>query len=206
MLSSLPFCRSRYDWKIVIRIYPPTCDPPSSPWPGLSTILRVSPQLKSKRWSGRSLILACGPENLDSRLSFCYQPRTSYESPESRWRSRENLWKNSIRYVFRIVGRSPPSSFHTVFVKVYLAVDAQDTKFLNLFGNFCSANRQLPASAVLSVGLVKHDDVPFASGGLTDVWRGDHMGAPVAMKAFGASQNLEEVEEVRIQCARSLSL
>ena len=43
----------------------------------------------------------------------------------------------------------------------------------------------------------------MASGGLTDVWRGEYARRPVAIKAFRIypAQNLKDAKEVRIQLA-----
>ena len=65
----------------------------------------------------------------------------------------------------------------------------------------CSVTEQLPTSAVLSAGLEKRGNIAVASGGLTDVWRGEYGGTQVAIKAFRIypAQNLKEAKEVRIQ-------
>ena len=65
----------------------------------------------------------------------------------------------------------------------------------------CSAIKRLPTSAVLSDGLNKQGDIAVASGGSTDIWRGDHHGEQVAIKAFRIhpAQKLREAKEVRIQ-------
>jgi len=95
---------------------------------------------------------------------------------------------------------SPIVNFHTALTKVYLTIDAQDKEFSVLYGKFCSAIKQLPGSVMLSVGLVKFDNLPMASGGLMDVWRGEHQGTQVAIRAFRAysDRKLEEAKEVRI--------
>ena len=56
---------------------------------------------------------------------------------------------------------------------------------------------------MLSAGLEKRGNIAVASGGLTDVWRGEYGGTPVAIKAFRIypAQNLKEAKEVRIQPA-----
>jgi len=65
----------------------------------------------------------------------------------------------------------------------------------------CSTIERLPASAVLSAGLEKRGTIAVASGGFTDIWRGDYHGAQVAIKAFRIypAQNLKEAKEVSIQ-------
>ena len=74
-------------------------------------------------------------------------------------------------------------------------------KFVTVLGNVCSAIRRLPTSAVLSEGLKKQGQICVASGPFTDIWRGEHHGAQVAIKAFRTypTQVLEPAKEVRIQ-------
>ena len=102
------------------------------------------------------------------------------------------------------MGRSPLLFLHTARSQVYLVVDvdARNAKFLALFGNLCSAVKKLPASAVLSTGLTKCGNIAIDSGGLTDIWRGDHQGARVAIKTFRthSAQNFQEAIGVRIEC------
>ena len=54
---------------------------------------------------------------------------------------------------------------------------------------------------MLFTGLEKRGNITVASGGLTDIWRGEYRGTPVAIKAFRIypAQNLKEAKEVRIQ-------
>ena len=56
---------------------------------------------------------------------------------------------------------------------------------------------------MLSTGLKKLGDITVASGGFTDIWRGEHSGAQVAIKAFRIylAQNLEEANKVSIKSA-----
>lgn len=70
---------------------------------------------------------------------------------------------------------------------------------MTALGNVCSATERLPTSAVLSAGLEKRGNIAVASGGLTDVWRGQYNGTQVAVKAFRIypAQNLKEAKEVR---------
>ena len=72
---------------------------------------------------------------------------------------------------------------------------------MTALGNLCSAIERLPTSAVLKAGLEKRDTIAVASGGFTDIWRGEHGGAQVAIKAFRIYpvQNLKETKEVTIQ-------
>ena len=54
---------------------------------------------------------------------------------------------------------------------------------------------------MLSAGLEKRGNIVVASGGFTDIWRGEYHGAQVAIKAFRIypAQNLKEAKEVSIQ-------
>ena len=67
----------------------------------------------------------------------------------------------------------------------------------------CGTIERLPASAVLSAGLEKRGNIVVASGGFTDIWRGEYHGAQVAIKAFRIypAQSLKEAKEVSIQLA-----
>lgn len=151
----------------------------------------------------RSSILTSRPVNLESKPSFCYLETTSYGSLN---RLHRRIWRglltSFIRCVIQSVDRFLPPVFHIVFIKVYLTVNDRDKKFLISFGDFCSATKRLPASVVLSEGLVKCDSVPRDSGGLTDIWRGKYQGTRVAIKVFRACpvQNLEEAKKVCIRC------
>jgi hypothetical protein len=100
------------------------------------------------------------------------------------------------------------ASVHAAFIKAYLTADIQNVQFLISFGELCSAAKQLPASAIIPTGLTKHGDTSVASGGMTDVWRGEYQGTQVAIKAFRtySPQNLEEAMEVRVECARDAPL
>jgi len=59
---------------------------------------------------------------------------------------------------------------------------------------------------VLSAGLEKRGNIAVASGGLTDVWRGQYNSTQVAIKAFRIypAQNLKEAKEVRLQPVRNV--
>ena len=67
-------------------------------------------------------------------------------------------------------------------------------------GDVCSATERLPTSALLSAGLEKRGNIAVASGGFTDVWRGEYYAIQVAIKALRiyAAQNLKEAKEVSI--------
>ena len=71
-------------------------------------------------------------------------------------------------------------------------------KSIKALGEVCSATDRLPTSTLLAAGLQKRGDIAVASGGFTDIWRGEHHGSLVAMKAFRiyTAQNLKEAKEV----------
>lgn len=73
-------------------------------------------------------------------------------------------------------------------------------------GNMCSAIQRLPTSALLSTGLEKRGNIAVASGGFTDVWRGDLGELRVAIKVFRIypAQNLRDAKEVRNQSMREV--
>jgi len=100
------------------------------------------------------------------------------------------------------VGRSClPKPQLTTLVKAYPTIDSFNIKLVTALGDVCSATGRLPTSAVVSTGLVKRGTIAVASGGFTDVWRGEYNGAQVAIKAFRIypAQNLKEAKEVSIQ-------
>ena len=83
-------------------------------------------------------------------------------------------------------------------------MDPQNVKHVAALGNVCSAIQRLPTSAVLSTGLEKRGNIAVASGGFTDIWRGDLGELRVAIKAFRIypAQNLKEAKEVSTQPPR----
>ena len=114
-----------------------------------------------------------------------------------------------VDHVRRLGYRSSSATFvHAVSIKAFLTANVQNAELLISFGKICSAANQLPASVVLSAGLTKHGDTPVASGGMTDVWRGEYQGTRVAIKAFRtySPQNLQEAMEVRVECSRDAPL
>ncbi|KAF9647767.1 kinase-like protein [Thelephora ganbajun] len=108
------------------------------------------------------------------------------------------LSSEDLRRVLREITPEVQESFIDKVNHVYLTVNAEDKHFLILFGDFCSDTKRLPASALLSAGLVKCGEVPVATGGVMDVWRGKYQSTRVAIKAFRAYpiQSLEEAKEV----------
>ena len=87
-----------------------------------------------------------------------------------------------------------------IFAKAYTTIGSPDAKFIIALGGVCSATERLPTSALLSAGLEKRGNIAVASGGFTDVWRGEYYAMPVAIKAFRIypAQNLKEAKEVSI--------
>lgn len=88
-----------------------------------------------------------------------------------------------------------------ISAKAYTTIDPPDAKFVIALGDVCSATERLPTSALLSAGLEKRGNIAVASGGFTDVWRGEHYATQVAIKAFRIypAQNLKEAKEVSIR-------
>lgn len=101
--------------------------------------------------------------------------------------------------VFRLFRNTRP----IIPAKAYRPLSLQNVKYVNALGNVCGAILLLPTSAVLSTGLEKRGNIAVASGGFTDVWRGDLGDLRVAIKAFRIypAQNLKEAKEVSIQPA-----
>ena len=72
-------------------------------------------------------------------------------------------------------------------------------KYLAALGTVCSAIGRLPTSAILSSGLQRLGGIAVASGGFSDIWRGDLNDVQVAMKAFRLrAQGLEAAKKVTI--------
>ena len=82
--------------------------------------------------------------------------------------------------------------------KAYPTVDPRNARLVMALGDVCGATERLPTSAMLSAGLEKCGNIAVASGGFTDIWRGEYYTAPVAIKAFRIypAQNLKEAKEV----------
>lgn len=90
--------------------------------------------------------------------------------------------------------------------KAYTAVDSRTVKAINALGDVCSATERLPSSAILAAGLEKRSAIAVATGGITDIWRGEHYGSPVAIKAFRIypAQNLKAGKKVSIRPASEI--
>jgi len=97
-----------------------------------------------------------------------------------------------------LLSRNPP---FIISPKAYPTVDSQSAKFVTILGSVCSIIGLLPASSILSPTLEIRGNVVVASGGFTDIWRGEYHGAQVAIKAFRIypAQGLEEAKKVSIQ-------
>ena len=91
-------------------------------------------------------------------------------------------------------------TYSLISAKAYPTVDSRNARFAIALGNACSATERLPTSAMLSTGLEKRGYIAVASGGFTDIWRGEYYAAQVAIKAFRIypTQNLKEAKEVSI--------
>jgi len=76
-------------------------------------------------------------------------------------------------------------------------------EFVTALGDVCSEIGRLPTSAVISAGLRKRGGIAVASGGCTDIWRGEHNDTQVSIKAFRIhpAENLKEAKDVRMQSA-----
>ena len=62
----------------------------------------------------------------------------------------------------------------------------------------CGSQSILPRSCVLSGDISTEGDTAFASGGFADIWRGNHNGNPVRIKAFRTetTENLSKTKQV----------
>ena len=91
-------------------------------------------------------------------------------------------------------------SISIISVKAYPTIHSPDKKFVIALGEVCSATGRLPTSVLLSTGLEKCDNIAVASGGFTDIWRGEYYSVKVAIKAFRIypAHGLEEAKEVSI--------
>lgn len=70
-----------------------------------------------------------------------------------------------------------------------------------------STTERLPASIVLSAGLEKRGEIAVATGGFTDIWRGEYRGKQVSIKALRiySPLDLKEAKDVSpdpITCER----
>lgn len=98
-----------------------------------------------------------------------------------------NLSRRSIRCVIRIMGRSFHHLFTLVRIGAHVCQRARQ-KVLDLIGIFCSAIKRSLVQVVLRVPvrLARLSNVPIVSGGSTEVWRREHQGIQVTIKAFCA--------------------
>jgi len=97
-----------------------------------------------------------------------------------------------------LLSQYPPSIIST---KAYPTIHSPDVKPVITLGDLCSATERLPTSALLSTGLEKRGNIAVASGGFTDVWRGEYYATQVAIKAFRIypAQDLKEAKKVSIR-------
>ena len=92
------------------------------------------------------------------------------------------------------------------FAKECPTLGLQNLGHIIALGDTCSRIERLPTSAVLCKGLKKRDDHAVASGGFTEIWKGDLRDAPVAIKAFRMfpAADLRGIKEVRT-CSPSVN-
>ena len=97
-----------------------------------------------------------------------------------------------------LLSQYPPS---IISAKAYPTIHSPDAKYVTALGEVCSATELLPTSALLSTGLEKRGNIAVASGGFTDIWRGEYYSMQAAIKAFRIypAQNLKEAKEVSIR-------
>ena len=90
--------------------------------------------------------------------------------------------------------------------KAYNPLDWQNVKYVTTLGNLCSEIQQLPTSNLLTTGPEKRGNIAVASGGITDIWRGELGDLRVAIKAFRIypAQDLREAKEVSTTSTRVL--
>ena len=72
---------------------------------------------------------------------------------------------------------------------------------VRILRRLCGAQSILPRSCTLSDNISRDGDIPFASGGFADVWKGRHNGNVVCVKAFRAytAENLAKIKQVSNQ-------
>jgi len=109
-----------------------------------------------------------------------------------------------------LLSQYPPS---IISAKAYPTIHSPDAKYITALGEVCGTTERLPTSALLSTGLEKRGNIAVASGGFTDIWRGEYYSMQVAIKAFRIypAQNFKEAKEVSIWsisevCPRTKSL
>ena len=120
-------------------------------------------------------------------------PRTDTRgSDEIRHRGRSGALYNVAHY--------PPGPRDLISAKVHQTVDSQDANSVKVPSKTHSPIERLPPSPIITAGLQTRGDVPVASGGMGDIWRGEYRGKQVAIKAFRIypTQNSEDAKEVRI--------
>ena len=162
---------SRYD--AVIRAERPF--PNTSKWPGSQRIRHITPlMMKSRPRSKSSSTPTLRLNHHKSKPSGCYPAGIwcKFTRRSHQTRIRGSSLKNLIRYVTRVLTLS-----------------------------FRSEIRQLPASTVLPVELIRHEDVAVASGGLANVFKREYQGTLVAVKVFRVfpPQHSDEAKKVRVE-------
>ena len=86
--------------------------------------------------------------------------------------------------------------------EAYPTVDSRNAKFASASGSVCSVIERLPTSALLSAGLEKRGNLAEDSRGDTDIWRGEHGGVHVVIKALciHLARDSGEAKKVRTKC------
>ena len=71
-------------------------------------------------------------------------------------------------------------------------------KSVHILRRICGSQTILPRSCMLSYSILKESDIPFASGGFVDVWRGRHSDNLVCIKASRVyrPENLSKIKQV----------
>jgi hypothetical protein len=71
-------------------------------------------------------------------------------------------------------------------------------KSVRILRRVCGSQTILPRSCIFSDNISKEGDIPFASGGFTDVWKGRQNHNRVCIKAFRAytAEDLSKIKQV----------
>ena len=86
--------------------------------------------------------------------------------------------------------------------KIFSALDASTVQHLKTLGAICSSTDQPPRSMIISEGLEleRSDATAVATGGLTEVWFGEHNLEQVVIKVFltCSDANMSKLKKVRV--------
>jgi len=119
-------------------------------------------------------------------------------TPEDQTKFIEKVDKVRRRCLLILLSQYPPT---IISAKAYPTIRSSDARFIIALGEVCSATERLPTSALLSTGLEKRGNIAVASGGFTDIWRGEYCSTQVAIKAFRIypAHNLKQAKQVSIR-------